>query len=42
MKETQVNPQLPEKLQNILIENEKFDKLPKDIKIIQNYILERV
>ena len=42
MKETQVNPQLPQKLQNILIENEKFDKLPKDIKIIQNYILERV
>ena len=42
MKETQVNPQLPQKLQNILTENEKFDKLPKDIKIIQNYILERV
>ncbi len=42
MKETQVNPQLPQKLQNILTENEKFDKLPKDIKIIKNYILERV
>jgi len=27
---------------NILLEKEKYEKLPKDLKKIQNYILERI
>ena len=42
MKETSIKPELPEKLKNILIEKEKYEKLPKDLKKIKNYILERV
>ena len=39
---TNINPELPENLQNIMVEKEKYDKLPSDLKIIKNYILERV
>ena len=42
MKETGVRPELPENLKNILDKEEKYEKLPKDIKKIQNYILERI
>ena len=42
IKETGVKPQLPENLKNILDKKEKYEKLPKDIKEIQNYILERI
>ena len=42
MKETNIKPELPEDLKNILVEKEKYEKLPKDLKKIQNYILERV
>ena len=42
MKETSIKPELPENLKNILIEKEKYEKLPKDLKKIKNYILERV
>ena len=39
---TNINPKLPENLQNIMVEKEKYEKLPSDLKIIKNYILERV
>ena len=42
MKETSIKPELPENLKNILIEKEKYEKLSKDLKKIQNYILERI
>ena len=42
MKETGIKPNLPEKLKNILVKKEKYEKLPKDLKKIQNYILERI
>jgi len=42
MKETGIKPELPENLKNILVEKEKYEKLPKDLKKIQNYILERI
>ena len=42
MKETGINPELPENLKNILDKKEKYEKLPQDLKKIQNYILERV
>ena len=42
MEETGIKPELPENLKNILDKKEKYEKLPKDIKKIQNYILERV
>ena len=42
MKETGIRPELPENLKNILDKKEKYEKLPKDIKKIQNYILKRI
>ena len=39
---TGVKPELPENLQNILVEKENYDKLSKDLKKMKNYILERV
>jgi hypothetical protein len=33
---------LPENLKNILSDEERFDKIPKDLKKVQNYILKRV
>ena len=42
MKETNIKPELPEDLKNILVEKEKYEKLPKDLKKIENYILERI
>ena len=42
MKETNIKPELPENLKNILVEKEKYEKLPKDLKKIQNYILEKI
>ena len=42
MKETGIKPELPESLKNILDKKEKYEKLPKDLKKIQNYILQRV
>ena len=41
-KETGIKPELPENLKNILDKKEKYEKLPKDLKKIQNYILERI
>jgi threonine synthase len=42
MEETRIKPELPENLKNILVEKEKYEKLPKDLKKIQNYIMERI
>ena len=42
MKETSIEPELPENLKNILVEKEKYEKFPKNLKKIQNYILERI
>jgi threonine synthase len=42
MKETGIRPELPENLKNILDKKEQYEKLPKDIKKIKNYILERI
>jgi len=42
MNETGIKPDLPENLKNILVKKEKYEKLPKDLKKIQNYILERI
>ena len=39
---TNIKPELPTYLNNILIDKEKYAKLPKDLKKIQSYILERV
>ena len=41
MNETGIKPELPENLKNILDKKEKYEKLPQDLKKIQNYILER-
>ena len=41
MKETSIKPELPENLKNILVEKENYDKLPKDLEKVKNYILER-
>ena len=42
MKETNIMPELPENLKNILIKKEKYEKLPKDLGKIKNYILKRI
>ncbi len=42
LEETSIRPELPENLKNILDKKEKYEKLPKDLKKIQNYILERI
>ena len=42
MRETNISPELPENFKNILLEKEKYEKLPKDLKIIKKYILERI
>ena len=39
---TNLKPELPKKLKNILIEKESYEKLSNNIKIIQNYILKRI
>ena len=41
MKETGIRPELPENLRNILDKEERYEKLPKDLKKVQNYILKR-
>ena len=42
MEATGIKPELPENLKNILIEKENYDKLPKDLEKVKNYIIERV
>ena len=40
--ETKVKPELPDSLKNILLDKEKYVKLPNDLKEIQNFILEKI
>ena len=40
--ETGKKPELPEELKNILTKKEKYEKLPNNLKSIQNYILEKI
>ena len=42
MEITGVEPELPEKLKNILNKQEKYEKLPKDLKEVKNYILKKI
>jgi threonine synthase len=42
IKETKVKPSLPENLKKILDKKEKYEKQPKDLNKIKNYILDRV
>jgi len=42
MEATGIKPELPENLKNILVEKENYDKLPKDLEKVKNYILERM
>ena len=42
MEATGIKPELPENLRNILVEKENYDKLPKDLEKVKNYILERI
>ena len=41
MEVTGIKPELPENLRSILAEKENYDKLPKDLEKVKNYILER-
>ena len=42
MKATGIKPDLPENLKNILVGEEKYEQLPKDLDKVQNYILKKV
>jgi len=42
MEVTGIMPELPQNLRTILVEKEKYDRLPKNIEKVKNYILERV
>ena len=42
MKETNIQPILPESLQHVLSKQEKYEKFSKDISEIKNYILKKV
>ena len=41
MEATGIKPELPENLKSILTKKENYDKLPKDLEKVKNYILER-
>ena len=40
--QTNMKPELPEHIKNLLTKEEKYEILPKDLKNIQNYISEKV
>tara|TARA_Y100000590_G_scaffold288701_1_gene325070 strand:+ start:615 stop:1994 length:1380 start_codon:yes stop_codon:yes gene_type:complete len=42
IKETSVMPELPNNLKEILNQKEKFEKLPKDLKKVKDYILSKI
>jgi threonine synthase len=42
MESSNIRAELPENLKNILVGKENYDKLPKDLEKVKNYILERV
>ena len=39
---TGIKSELPEKLRSIMVEKEIYEKIPKDLKRVKNYILERI
>ena len=41
-KVTKLKPELPESLKNILNKKEVYEKISHNMKVIQNYILERI
>ncbi len=42
IKETKTKPELPENVKNILTKKENFKKLPDDLVMIKNYILDKI
>jgi len=42
MQETNVKPELPDDIKDVLTKEEKYIKLPKDLKKVQSYILEKI
>tara|TARA_Y100000590_G_scaffold101972_1_gene115810 strand:+ start:37 stop:1419 length:1383 start_codon:yes stop_codon:yes gene_type:complete len=42
LEETNIEPELPKNLNNILKEKENYEKLPNNVKVIQNYILKKI
>ena len=42
MNETNAKPDLPENLKKILNQKERIDELPKDLKKVKDYIMDRV
>ena len=41
LKQTNIKPELPNNLQKILNQKEKFEELPNDLKKVKDYILDR-
>ena len=41
-KTTNIEPELPENLKDVLFKKEQYKKLPKDLKKVKNYILEKI
>ena len=42
LKETQIKPELPKSLDHILEAKENYEKLPNDLKVVQEYILKKI
>ena len=42
MEATNIKPELPENLENILVDKEKYEQFPKDLKKVKNYILDNI
>ncbi len=42
LQQTNIKPELPENLKDILIKKEKYDKLPKNLKKVKSYILNNI
>ena len=42
MKETNIRPELPENLKNILNEEERYEQLPSDLQKVKNYVLKNI
>ena len=42
MKEINIKPELPESLKHILETKEKYEKLPKSLENIKNYIVNKI
>jgi len=42
MEATNIKPELPENLENILVDKEKYEQFPKDLEKVKNYILDNI